>query len=97
MSTPPSSACSGLIYSGVPTKPRDRRVQRVLGERLTYGLGDAEVDDFWHGAVILHRHEDVGRFQISVDDSFLMRMLHAFTDLQEEFEPLRIVRRSRSQ
>ena len=47
-SRPDSSACSGLMYSGVPTSWREAGEERLLGELLAGGLGDAEVDDLGH-------------------------------------------------
>ena len=48
-----SSACSGLMYSSVPTtapKPGD---QRLLGQRLPGRLGDAEVDHLRHRLAVV--------------------------------------------
>ena len=47
-SMPDSSACSGLMYSGVPMSWAKRGEQRPLGERAAGGLGHAEVDHLGH-------------------------------------------------
>ena len=41
-----------------------------------------------HGPIALNGHEDVRRFEIPVDDAFLMRVLHAFAELDEQLETL---------
>jgi hypothetical protein len=39
--------------------------------------------------VAIHfRHQDVGRFQVAVDDGFLMGVLDTFADVDEQFQPL---------
>ena len=45
---PSSSACSGLMYSGVPIDLGEAGEQRLLGQRLAGRLGDAEVDHLGH-------------------------------------------------
>ena len=51
-------------------------------------LGHAEVDDLGNGLGVLDRDEHVGGLDVSVDDRLLMRVLHAFADLLEQFQPL---------
>ena len=48
---------------------------------LGRGLGDAEVDHFGDGAVVVLGHEDVRGFDVAVDDALLMGMLHGLADL----------------
>jgi hypothetical protein len=76
------------MYPGVPTKCPSC-VKRV-SPRLRRGrLGQPEVDDPRHGFAVHFHHQNVCRFQIAMDDGFLVRVLHAFADLDEEFEPIR--------
>ena len=49
-------------------------------------LGDAEVDDLDDMFLVIARHEDVGRLQVAVDDSFLVSMLNGVTDIGEQAE-----------
>ena len=36
-------------------------------------------------------HQDIGRLQIAMNDGFLVRVLHTFAGLDEQFQPLRDV------
>ena len=47
-----------------------------------------EVDDLGDGLVVVHRHQDVGRLDVAVDDPLLMRVLNGVTDRQEQLQPL---------
>ena len=51
-------------------------------------LGQPEVDDPRHRLAVHFHHQNVCRFQIAMDDGFLVRVLHAFAGLNEEFEPV---------
>jgi len=42
-------------------------------------LRDTEVDDLGNRDPVLHRYQDIGWFDISVDDSPLMRMMDGLT------------------
>jgi hypothetical protein len=48
---------------------------RLLEDRF----GQSEVDNARHRPAIHFRHQDVGRFQVAMDNRFLMRVLHSFT------------------
>ncbi len=52
------------------------------------GFGDAEVDDLRHRVAVLLRHQDVRGFEVAVDDSFLMGVLHRLAELDEELDAL---------
>ena len=81
MSSPLISACSGLMYSGVPIICRKLREQRLFGQSLIGRLGDAEVDDLGNGLAVVQRHQHVGRFEIAMNDSLLMRVLHRLANV----------------
>ena len=86
-SSPDSSACSGLMYSGVPTicaKPVKSvfsvscpPVALATPKSMTLGTGDA-VDE---------RDQDVGGLEVPVDDPLLVRVLHRPADQDEQVEP----------
>ena len=87
-SMPERSACSGLMYSGVPTnwwKPvySVRSVRRCAG-----GLGHAEVDDLGHRGAVDDRHQDVGGLQVAMDDPLLVGVLHGPADQDEQLQPI---------
>jgi hypothetical protein len=62
--------------------------ERAIGQRLGGGLGDAEVDDLGDGRRVALRDQDVGGFEVAVDDAFLMSVLDGLADVDEEGEPL---------
>ena len=76
LSTTFPRACSGDMYAAVPrTIPASVSIARVSlrsvrARGVRDRLGQAEVEDL-HGPV--RRELDVGRFQIAVDDAFVMR------------------------
>ena len=49
-----TSACSGLMYSGVPIIWPMLGEERLLGQPLLGRLGDAEVDDLGHRLAVVH-------------------------------------------
>ena len=85
------------MYSGRPYEAAQGCVERVLGERLTHRLCNAEIDDLRGRLIVLQRDEDVRRLEIAVDDAFLMRVLHALADMQKQIESLFRRQASRSQ
>ena len=52
-STADSSACSGLMYKGVPIELGEAGEERLVGQALAGRLGDAEVDDLGHGHAVV--------------------------------------------
>ena len=82
-----SSACSGAMYSSVPTMLADFGEQRAFGQLLAGGLGDAEIDHLGHRLAIVQSDQHVGRLQIAMDDALLMCVLHGLADGNEQFEP----------
>ena len=81
------SACSGLMYSGVPMKVPNCGKLGAVCQGLGDGLGDAEVDNPQHRPFVGLCDQHVGGLQIPVDDPLLVRVLDAFTELDEEFQP----------
>ena len=55
---------------------------QLVGERLGY----AEIDNLRCRPAIHLGDQNVRRFQVAVDDGFLMRVLDAFTNMLEEFQ-----------
>ena len=93
-------ACSGLMYSGVPSTMPSCGVQRAFGEPERGGFRDAEVDHLRDGLIVLARDQDVRRLEVAMDDALLVRVLDGGADLQEQLEARRnrqaICRRSTS-
>ena len=55
---------------------------------LAGGLGDAEVNDLGRGRVRRAGHEDVGRFDVPMDDALLVRVLDGFANVHKQLQPL---------
>ena len=55
--------------------------------RCSDRLGHAEVDDLRDRLIVADRHKHVRGLDIPVDDSLLVRVLHALADLHEQLEP----------
>jgi len=51
-------------------------------------LGDAEVDHLDQHLALVVGDQQVARLEVAVDDPFLVRVLDALADLQEQFEPV---------
>ena len=62
--------------------------QRLVGKARTDGLGDAKINYFRRGHPIHFGHQHVGRFDIPVDDAFVMGVLDGAADLNKEPQPL---------
>ena len=88
-STPAVSACSGLMYAGVPTRLSPPRAEHRHAELRPERLRDAEVDDLRLRPVVLVGHEHVRRLHVAMDHALLVRVLHRLADGDEELEPLR--------
>lgn len=57
--------------------------QRSIGEGSADRFGDAEIDQLRQRRAALPCDQDVGRFQVAVNDPFLMRVLQRAADLDE--------------
>ena len=60
---------------------------RYLREGRAQRFRDAEVDDLHDGTAVPIMNENVGGFQIPVQDAFLMRVLNGVAHLKEQLEP----------
>ena len=69
------------MYSGVPINCVELGEQRLLGQPLLRGLGDAEVDHLRHRLAVVERDQDVGRLDVAVDDALLVRVLDRLADV----------------
>ena len=76
----------GLLGTHVLGRTDQRSVDRspLSGGLVGSSLRDAEVDDLCERLAVHGRHEDVRGVQGAVDHTALVRVLHRFTDLQEE-------------
>ena len=63
-------------------------VKRVLGEPALGGLRDPEIDHLHGRLVAVQRHQHVGRFDVPVDEPFLVGVVDGRADVHEEPEPL---------
>ncbi len=57
------------------------REDRLVGQLLLRGLGDAEVDHLRHRHAVVQRDQDVRRLDVAVDDPLLVRVLDGVADL----------------
>ena len=64
-------------------------VERLLGQFLMDGLGDPKIYHFHDGLVVVQRNQHIGRLDVAVDDSFVMRVLNGLADIDEQFQSLR--------
>ena len=83
-----SSACSGLMYSGVPTTAPKPVNSVSLGQLRPGRLGHAEVDDLGHRPAVVQGDQDVRGLEVAVDDPLLVRVLHRLADRDEQLQPL---------
>ena len=80
-STVPPSACSGLMYCGVPTTIPRRREPLVRTRRVE-GPGDAEIGD--HG--LPAGEHDVLGLDVAVDDPVVVGVLQGAADFAGDLE-----------
>jgi len=78
----------GTHVSGRAHELLERREQRLVGELLFGGLGNAKINHLRHRHAVVHRDENVRGLDIAVNDSLLMRVLDGVADLGEEIQPL---------
>ena len=82
------SACSGLMYSSVPTIVPNC-VNSVFSVSCLLGrLGHAEVDHLGHRLAVVERDQHVGRLDVAVDDALLVGVLDRLADRDEQLQPL---------
>src|SRR5262249_51499804 len=75
--------------SGRANELLERGKEGLLGQALaTGGFGNSKVNHLWFRYAIPSGDEDIGRLEITMDDSFLMRVLNSLTDLYEKFQTL---------
>ncbi len=66
----------------------EARDQGPFRQLLPQGLGHAEVDHLGHGLAVVGGDQDIGRFEVAVDDPFLVGVLHGLANLHKQGEPL---------
>jgi len=57
---------------------------RLLGQTVIGGLGDAEVDDLRHGAAVVQRHHHVRRLEVAVNDALLVTVMNRVAHLGKQ-------------
>ena len=88
MSSPLISACSGLMYSGVPMKLPNSVKSVCSVSCCVVALAMPKSMTFGTGLPSCTRDEDVRGLQVAVDDALLVRVLDAVADLDEQLQPL---------
>ncbi len=90
VSTPKAfiSACSGLMYSKVPTKAPNCVNIVFSVSRCSTALATPKSITLGTGLIVVHRHQDVGRLDVAVDDPLLMCVLDGLAHGHEQFQPL---------
>ena len=63
-------------------------MERLFGQLLAQGFGDAKVDDLGHWPDVMHFDQQVTGLEIAVDHAFLMCVLHAVAERDEQLQPL---------
>src|ERR1035438_9873801 len=62
--------------------------QRELFRARFHGFRQTEINDFGHRPAVLFGDQNIGWFQIAVQNGFLVRMLDAVADQHEQFDTL---------
>ena len=81
-------ACSGLMYSGVPTIWPNASEHCLLGQPLVGRLGHAKVDHLGNGPAVVQRDQHVAGLDVPMDDPLLMSMLDGLANRRKQFQPL---------
>jgi hypothetical protein len=63
-------------------------IEGLFGELLVDRLGDAKVDHFRDSYAVNFWHEHVGRFEIAVNDAFLVGVVNGSADFRKQLQPL---------
>ena len=82
---------AGLLRAHVARRAQhhaDPGEHRFRVQALRDSFGYAEVDDAGHGLAVDFGDQDVGGLEVTVDDGFLVSVLYAFADFDEELQPL---------
>ncbi len=61
---------------------------RLFIDQWDRRLCQSKVDHSWHGMAVDFHHQNIGWFEVTMDDGFLMRVLYAFARTNEELKPL---------
>jgi len=56
----------------------------LVSQPLLGGLGNAEVDHLGNRLVAVQRHQDIGRFNVAVNDPLLVRVLDRRANFKEQ-------------
>src|SRR5204863_6451497 len=58
----------------------------LVGQSSLGCFGDAKVNDLGHGHAIVQRDEDIGGFDIAMNNALLMGVLDGMANLNKQFE-----------
>ena len=92
-----SSACSGLMYSGVPTTAPNPVTSVCSVSGCPAALATPKSITFDDRLAVVRGDQDVRRLEVPVDDPLLVGVLDRLADLDEQLQPLRGVSRCSSQ
>ncbi len=67
---------------------REPRKQRLFGQLLPQRLGHAEVDHLHHRRGVMHHDQHIGRLDVAVNDSLLVRVLDGVAKVGEQLQAL---------
>ena len=80
MSSPLASACSGLMYAGVPTITPSSVVNAPSASRCSIALAIPKSMIVGTGCPSVTADQDVARLEVAVDHALLVRVLDALAD-----------------
>ena len=83
-----SWACSGDMYSGVPTIAPKPVIRLASVSCWPVALATPKSITFGTGAVVVEGDQHVGRLDVAVDDALLVGVLNRLADRDEQLQPL---------
>ena len=88
MSSPEKPACSGDMYSSVPTTAPNCVDSDSSVSLPAVALATPKSITLGTGLAVDERDQDVGRLEVAVDDPLLVGVLHRLADRHEQLQPL---------
>jgi hypothetical protein len=88
-SSPPTCACSGLIYGRRAQELLESSEYSLVGQPTCVALAIRN-QSLWEWHAILGSDQHIGRLDVAVDDTFLVRVLHGAADLDEQVQALAV-------
>ena len=76
----------GAHVGGGTEELLERGEKGLIGQASLGGFGDSEIDDLGDRDAVMKCHEDIGRFNVPVNNSLLMRVLNGAANLQKQIK-----------